>query len=112
MAKNINFVEQWLRLNNMKRLLLITLILLVSFSFAKDFEIVAKPGTLFSREKAVLLYCGGIFYEPCIFNIALKDGVYLYISETLRDTVSFIVDSQTAYILRKKDNSEFRIYKQ
>jgi hypothetical protein len=112
MAKNINFVEQWLRLNNMKRLLLITLILLVSFSFAKDFEIVSKPGTLFSTEKVVLLYCGGIFYEPCTFNIALKDGVYLYISKTLKDTVSFVVDSQTAYILGKKDNSEFRIYKQ
>jgi hypothetical protein len=26
--------------------------------------------------------------------------------------VSFVIDSQTAYILRKKDNSEFRIYKQ
>jgi hypothetical protein len=112
MAKNINFVEQWLRLNNMKRLLLITLILLVSFSFAKDFEIVSKPGTLFSTEKVVLLYCGGIFYEPCTFNIALKDGVYLYISKTLTDTVSFVIDSQTAYILGKKDNSEFRIYKQ
>jgi hypothetical protein len=96
----------------MKRLLLTTFILIVSFSFAKDFEIVSKPGTLFSTEKAVLLYCGGIFYEPCIFNIALKDGVYLYISKTLTDTVSFIVDSQTAYILGKKDNSEFRIYKQ
>lgn len=112
MAKNINFVKQWLRLDNMKRLLLITLILLVSFSFAKDFEIVAKPGILLTHKNPIALYCSGIIYEPCAFNIALEDGIYLYISKTLTDTVSFVIDSQQAYILRKKDNSEFRIYKQ
>ena len=98
--------------NSMKKLLLTTLILITTLSFAKDFEIVSKPGILLSSKNPIALYCNGIVYEPCAFNIALEDGVYLYISKTFTDTVSFVIDSQTAYILGKQDNSEFRIYKQ
>lgn len=97
--------------NTMKKLLFTILILITTLSFAKDFEIVTKPGVLLSSKNPVVLYCEGITYEPCAFNIALEDGVYLYISKTLIDTVSFVVDSQTAYILGKQNNSEFRIYK-
>ena len=98
--------------NIMKKLFFTALILITTFSFAKDFEIVSKPGILLSSKNPIALYCNGITYEPCAFNIALEDGVYLYISKTFTDTVSFVIDSQTAYILGKQDNSEFRIYKQ
>lgn len=97
--------------NIMKKFLLILFLSLFTFSFAKDFEIVSKSGILLSSKNPIALYCSGITYEPCAFNIALEDGVYLYISKTFTDTVSFVIDSQTAYILGKQDNSEFRIYK-
>ena len=98
--------------NPMRKLFFTALLLITTLSFAKDFEIVSKPGVLFTHKKSIVLYCKGIPYEPCAFNIALEDGVYTYISKTFVDTVSFVIDSQTAYILGKQDNSEFRIYKQ
>lgn len=97
--------------NTMKKFFFTALILITTLSFAKDFEIVAKPGLILTHKNPIALYCSGIVYEPCSFNIALEDGVYVYVSKTLTDTVSFVIDSQQAYILGKQDNSEFRIYK-
>lgn len=95
--------------NFMKKLITIILLLFSFILGAADFEIIAKPGYILSKNEIIYLKCIDTVYEDCFFEVALKDGLYLYISSDLKDSVTLFVDSNQLHVLGLQSQKTIRV---
>lgn len=92
----------------MKKLFIIILLLSSFILGATDFQIVTKSGYIYSKKETISINCLDSS-QYCFYNVSLEDGLYLYISSDLKDSVTLFVDSNQLHVLGLQSQKTIRV---